>query len=68
MIQNGFVHLYKISKFNLSCIGSEFACYSETECIPYQWKCDGEAQCRDESDEWNCNTTRKYECMLSVII
>lgn len=35
---------------------SQFKCADET-CVPISWHCDGDADCKDGSDEVNC---RKY--------
>lgn len=41
-----------------SCIfvftAGEFQCSSTKQCIPNSWRCDGEHDCSDSSDEKNC--------------
>ena len=49
------------------CKESEFTCYN-SECIPKDWKCDGEDNCDNSSDENNCpgekNVVDKYFFVL----
>ncbi|CAG7731518.1 unnamed protein product, partial [Allacma fusca] len=40
---------------------SDFICDDE-RCIPESWTCDGYLDCRDETDEDNCQICRGYEC------
>nr|XP_045620165.1 low-density lipoprotein receptor-related protein 6-like [Procambarus clarkii] len=38
-----------------SCQPEEFRCHSgSADCIPLKWRCDGQAECEDKSDEFNC--------------
>lgn len=38
-----------------TCGPEQFTCLSGTiDCIPAVWRCDGDAECKDESDEMNC--------------
>lgn len=37
------------------CMPSEYHCPGENRCIPEKWICDGDADCRDNSDEVNCS-------------
>lgn len=37
-------------------------CKDQKRCIPDRWKCDGDHDCNDKSDEMNCPTTRKSLC------
>ena len=39
--------------FNLA---GEFSCGSNRYCLPLAWKCDGESDCIDGSDEANCSS------------
>ncbi|GFT68034.1 hypothetical protein NPIL_358801, partial [Nephila pilipes] len=40
----------------VNCKKDQFTC-TEGECISSLWRCDGESDCADGSDEANCNTT-----------
>ncbi|KAK7073342.1 Low-density lipoprotein receptor-related protein 6 [Halocaridina rubra] len=38
-----------------SCQPKEFRCHSgSVDCIPLKWRCDGQPECQDKSDEWKC--------------
>ncbi|ODM98846.1 Sortilin-related receptor [Orchesella cincta] len=41
----------KIVGGSLKCSDSEFQCLNPQHCIPSRWKCDGENDCLDGSDE-----------------
>lgn len=36
---------------SLKCSESEFQCLNQQHCVPSRWKCDGENDCNDGSDE-----------------
>jgi len=36
---------------NISCSDEEFRCVGDSRCIPLRWRCDGEKDCEDKSDE-----------------
>lgn len=46
-----FVHV----TVDTDCTESEFKC-NNTQCIPTSWRCDGDTDCKDESDEIDCPT------------
>lgn len=39
---------------NVTCSDSEWKCASGRQCVPVAWKCDGEVDCQDSSDETAC--------------
>lgn len=59
---------------NVTCRSDRFECQSSRfglSCIPNSWKCDGEADCDDGSDELHCHNMTchqdEFEWALSVI-
>lgn len=43
-----------------------FQCEVGDGCIPQEWKCDGEADCHDRSDEAKCGDTQT-KCKLNTV-
>lgn len=41
-------------KSNISCSPQQFQCHDGKKCIPETWKCDGDNDCSDASDELTC--------------
>ena len=42
-----------------TCSLKEFQCEMDNDCIPGTWKCDGEKDCSDGTDETNCGDNGK---------
>ncbi len=40
------------------CSFQQFECIDKSKCIPLSWKCDGDSDCKDHSDEADCG---KYQ-------
>lgn len=38
-----------------NCVGTMFRCKSDNKCVPEAWKCDGDDDCDDGSDEAGCS-------------
>lgn len=56
----------------MGCTEDEFRCVqslNNTMCIHESWRCDGSADCDDESDELGCHVSRcgshQFECVNS---
>ena len=45
---------------NMTCNLKDFKCENQTRCIPGNWRCDGQPDCEDASDEKNCD--KKIVC------
>lgn len=43
----------------VECSVEEFHCLADETCIPERWRCDGDKDCEDGSDETNCQGTRR---------
>lgn len=52
--------------FDFLVLVGEFKCLSgAVKCIPLTWKCDGENDCRDSSDELSCDTNKCLDTQFS---
>ncbi|KAM5247632.1 basement membrane-specific heparan sulfate proteoglycan core protein isoform 2-T2 [Ctenodactylus gundi] len=49
-----FRHLGTVPQFPRVCTETEFACHSHNECVALEYRCDRRPDCRDMSDELNC--------------
>ncbi|XP_006108997.3 basement membrane-specific heparan sulfate proteoglycan core protein-like, partial [Myotis lucifugus] len=49
-----FRHLGTVPQIPRVCTETEFACHSHNECVALEYRCDRRPDCRDMSDELNC--------------
>nr|XP_054952810.1 basement membrane-specific heparan sulfate proteoglycan core protein isoform X2 [Pan paniscus] len=49
-----FRRLGTVPQFPRACTEAEFACHSYNECVALEYRCDRRPDCRDMSDELNC--------------
>ncbi|XP_059546876.1 basement membrane-specific heparan sulfate proteoglycan core protein isoform X6 [Myotis daubentonii] len=49
-----FRHLGTVPQIARVCTETEFACHSHNECVALEYRCDRRPDCRDMSDELNC--------------
>ena len=53
------------------CSQNEFLCKRVNECIPRLFLCDGDADCRDGSDEWKtfcCKSQNKFALACYYVV
>ena len=54
LIMSVYFFCYKAKFLLAACSRKQFTCASRNECIPAVYKCDGDEDCDDGSDEHNC--------------
>jgi len=52
--------MYKFDFVTLTaCIDPDrFACVSDGKCLPNRWRCDRESDCKDSTDEKDCEKSK----------
>ena len=43
----------------IECTRDEFHCTADGTCIPERWRCDGDKDCEDGTDEMSCEGTKR---------
>ena len=66
-----FAHFIYLGRHQ--CAINQFSCIGTGKCIPKAWRCDKDRDCKDGSDEFNCNpkkncTEDQFQCMNSKCI
>ncbi|XP_054164985.1 very low-density lipoprotein receptor-like [Oppia nitens] len=55
-----------ITNVSSDCSFQQFECQDNSKCIPFTWRCDGDVDCPDNSDELNCTvklcTQNEFKC------
>ena len=62
-------HLFLFHPGRHACAINQFSCVSSGKCIPAAWRCDNDNDCKDGSDELNCEDTKakcdeeQFQCL-----
>ncbi|XP_049734158.1 basement membrane-specific heparan sulfate proteoglycan core protein isoform X9 [Elephas maximus indicus] len=62
-----FRRLGTVPQFSRACTEAEFACHSHNECVALEYRCDRRPDCRDMSDELNCEELVPSSVLPSLV-
>lgn len=49
------------------CVSNQFRCLDGSSCVPKSWVCDNTPDCRDGSDEEQCNQQVRIETRFNLL-
>src|SRR6218665_1368755 len=67
-----FISLNSVLGKNKTCLNDEFQCHTDHRCISERWRCDGDSDCDDRSDEEDCrkliSNRKNIICQFAYLI